>query len=306
MSTRTSSSPDPSKSQPVFNELINPHRSVFASGQRLGLVRAPMSHWSQIWHRRSLISFIVSGNLRTKVINTLLGRLWHLIPPVVQIAVYFVVVNYIFGGGGTRPKTVFVTISVGILHWSFLNLCVSNSTTAITSNDSLLKQSPVPPVVFVGVLFREQLQHLGIKMGIMAVILLMWGPELSWRLALYPVWIGMLLLNTWSLGLMVATLSVFFRDLEKAAGLFILMMMYLCPVIYGVDFLIASIGPVPLIDVIMLNPFAVNFAMIKWSLLGSDPIAMWQLGLAACSSLGLFLFAHQVYERSRAKITKSL
>lgn len=249
---------------------------------------------------------MVSGNLKAPVINTVLGRLWHLIPPIVQIAVYFVVVNYIFSRGGDGPKALFVTISVGILHWSFLNQTITTSANSIISNENLLKQAPIPPIIFVSVLFREQLQHLAVKIGILAVIVLGLGPIFTWRLALYPIWIALLLLNTWTLSLIVATLSVFFRDLEKATGIIFLMLMYLCPVIYGIDFLVARIGPVQLVDILMLNPLAVNMAMLKWSLLASPAPAQWQIALAGLSSLFMFLVAHQVYERCRASITKSL
>ncbi|MBL4810717.1 MAG: ABC transporter permease [Phycisphaerales bacterium] len=289
-----------------IDDSVVPANNIFQSRQRRGVIHAPIYHFSQMWQRRSLISFIVSGNLRASVINTILGRLWHLIPPIVQISVYFVVVNFIFSQGGEGPKEIFVTIAVGILHWSFLSLTISSSTTAITRNDSLLKQSPVPPVIFVGVLFREQLQQFAIKIGILAVIVLAWGPDISWRIALYPVWIGMLLLNTWSLALIVATLSVFYRDLEKATGLFVLMTMYLCPVIYGVSFLTATIGAFSLLDILMVNPLAVNMAMLKWSILGNPSPGMWHIILFMASSLCLFIVAHQVYERNRATITKSL
>ncbi len=249
---------------------------------------------------------MVSGNLRSRVINTLLGRLWHLIPPIVQIAVYFVVVNFIFSRGGDGPKLIFVTIAVGILHWNFLSQTITSAAGSILGSENLLKQTPIPPIIFVGVLLREQLQHLLVKLGILTVIVLTMGPGITWRLALYPVWLAIWLLNAWSLALIVATLSVFFRDLEKAAGLLILMMMYLCPVIYGIDFLVAQIGPVHLVDVLMLNPLAVNMAMLKWSLLGNPSPATWQLALAGLSSLSLLLIAHQVYERCRTSITKSL
>src|ERR1700682_3169167 len=67
-----------------------------SSATRPGPIGLILQGWSDIWSRRRLIGYLARADLKKKGADTLFGNLWWIIDPLLQMAVYVVLVDFIF------------------------------------------------------------------------------------------------------------------------------------------------------------------------------------------------------------------
>jgi len=101
----------------------------------LGLVREALR---EVWSRRRLIGYIVRADMKKKGADTLLGNLWWVIDPLLQMLVYVVLVTVIRGGSTTPDYPLF--IFAAILPWKWFSSAVGDGVTSVTSQEALIKQ----------------------------------------------------------------------------------------------------------------------------------------------------------------------
>lgn len=94
---------------------------------------------------KDFVLFHVHVNIKLKVSNTILGYLWWLIDPFMQMLVYTFIVVFIFDRGGKDyPLFVFC----GLLSWKWLSSTVTYSAGSIKANANILNQVYLPKFIF--------------------------------------------------------------------------------------------------------------------------------------------------------------
>ncbi|HUW58109.1 MAG TPA: ABC transporter permease, partial [Planctomycetota bacterium] len=117
--------------------------------------------------------------------------------------------------------------------WQWFANSVNAANFFFLANSSLIKKVRFPRefLVFAGVL--NDLVHFVISIPVIVVFLLWFGyrPSVHWVWQV-PVLVAVQFFITQGLALIVATSNLFFRDLERLTGIFMLLWFYLTPVIY--------------------------------------------------------------------------
>ena len=94
--------------------------------------------------RRRLIGYLVQADLRKKGSDTLLGNVWWVLDPLLQMMVYVIVVSVIFDRGGPDyPLFVFAAI----LPWKWFSSSVTDGIISVTGQDKLIRQIHFPKLV---------------------------------------------------------------------------------------------------------------------------------------------------------------
>src|SRR6266542_4058232 len=99
-----------------------------------------------IWQRRELLGNLVRKELKVKYKDSLLGFLWSLLLPLVQLAVYWLVIGKFLSGGAVPVYGVF--IFCGLAVWTLFSEILSSATTSIVYNASLVKKVYFPRELF--------------------------------------------------------------------------------------------------------------------------------------------------------------
>src|SRR6476469_6065609 len=107
----------------------------------IGLVQEAIREVSS---RRRLIQYLVQADLKKKGSDTLLGNLWWVIDPLLQMLVYVVLVSVIFVR--TTPDYPLFVFSA-ILPWKWFTSAIGDAITSVSSQDRLIKQIQFPKIV---------------------------------------------------------------------------------------------------------------------------------------------------------------
>jgi lipopolysaccharide transport system permease protein len=238
--------------------------------------------FSSLWSYRHYILTGALRELKQRYAGSGMGILWHVVTPLTQIAVYFVVFSRFMGavGGGTySPGAYAVFLCAGILPWFVFAECLNRATTALLANESYLKKLAIPEGVFVAQTVATSGLTLGLYAAALVVIAILTGlpPRASWMLI--PVVLLLFLALGFGLALILATVTVFFRDVTQIVSIVLQFWFWLTPIVYAES----SLGP-RLTEVMRWNPPTAYILAVRGLLIeGAVPAAgdwVWMAGLA--------------------------
>ena len=260
-----------------------------------GLVR-------DIWHYRGFVEGSIRREIATQYRGSLLGATWVLIGPTAMILIYTLVFSHLMRSRLPGVDSAFgysVFLCAGLLPWTFFTESISRLQAVFVTNSSLMKKATFPriclPVIALGtasfnflVIGALFLAFLLVTGGFPGVIVLAALPALAVQVALAA-----------GLGMLFATLNVFFRDVGQAVTLALQFWFWLTPIVYPIGSL-----PAWAQAVLAWNPMAVLVAHYQSVLLyrrlpdpGSWTGLGWVAGLAlAALWLGLATYRRRVGE----------
>lgn len=211
---------------------------------------------------RFLLSELVKRGIVLRYRRSYLGMAWTLLEPLLNM----IVLTFVFGTlFGNTDKTYPVYILSGRLLYS----CFSQSTKAalrsIRANRAMINKVYVPKylyplssVLYSYVIFIFSLIVLAlvsVVLGVMPTkyLLLIWVP------------LVLLLLFSLGVGMILATMGVYFRDMEYLWDVALTLLMYLCAIFYYADrFVSKGLG-----WVLEINPLYCIIAMFRSCLYGT-------------------------------------
>ena len=192
---------------------------------------------SQFSRYRHSLWLLTTRDLKVRYSTSFLGYFWSILDPLVMAAIYWFVFTVIFQRGvGHEPYIVFLLTA--LLPWTWFNGSISDSTRAFTKEAKLIRSTRIPRTIWVArLVLSKGIEFIVSIPVIIFFTLLTLGTANPARLhievLLVPLAILMQAVLTLGVGLIVAPLVVFFRDLERAVKLGLRFMFYASPVVYG-------------------------------------------------------------------------
>ena len=111
---------------------------------------------------------------------------------------------------------------------------------SIIGNAALIKKTYVPKYIFTVSRVGSSLVNLIFSLGALLLVMIFTQADFSWNLLYFPVIILQVCIFSLGLGLWLAALTVFFRDIQYLWGVFVTMWMYLTPLFYPVSIIPAE------------------------------------------------------------------
>ena len=192
---------------------------------------------SEFARYRHSLWLLTTRDLKVRYSTSFLGYFWSILDPLVMAAIYWFVFTVIFNRGvGHEPYIVFLLTA--LLPWTWFNGSISDSTRAFTREAKLIRSTRIPRTIWVARLVLSK----GIEFIVSIPVIIFFSllslgtadpAHLNIEVLLVPLAIAMQAVLTLGVGLIVAPLVVFFRDLERAVKLGLRFMFYASPVVYG-------------------------------------------------------------------------
>lgn len=178
-----------------------------------------------------LFKQLVIRDIKLKYRRSYLGYLWSILNPLMLMTVLLVVFSNLFKFD--IPNFPLYLLSGQIL-FNFMVEATSLSVTSITGNGSLLKKVYVPKYIFTVSKVGSSLVNLVFSFGALFIVMLITRAEISISIIFIPFVLLQVFIFSLGLGLWLASISVFFRDIQYLWGVFVTMWMYLTPIFYPV------------------------------------------------------------------------
>jgi ABC-2 type transport system permease protein len=186
---------------------------------------------------RFLLAELVKKGIKLKYRRSYLGIIWSLLEPLLTMIVLTIVFGTIFERG---DKTFPVYILCGRLLYSFFSTSTKAALTSIHKNAGMIKKVYVPKYLYT----LSSILYNYIIFLISLVVLVGVGVVLGIRPTIYllqaPLALILVLMLSVGVGFILATLGVFFRDMEYLWSVALMLIMYLCAIFYPVERLMKS------------------------------------------------------------------
>ncbi len=186
---------------------------------------------------RFLLVELVKKGIKLKYRRSYMGILWSMIEPLMTM----IVLAYVFGRllGNTDPYFPLYILS-GRLLFSLFQNSTKEALKSIRSNASMIKKVYVPKYMypFSSVFFNYALFL--ISLFVLALVMLYYHRLPTWHIfeALVPMLI--LLIMSLGVGLILATMNVFFHDIEYLWNVGLMLVMYCSAIFYKPEALLQS------------------------------------------------------------------
>jgi lipopolysaccharide transport system permease protein len=187
------------------------------------------NYWKDIWRYRELFYFLAWRDILVRYKQTVVGVAWALIRPFVAMVVFTVILGKLAklpSGGVPYPILVFC----GLLPWQLFSSSFAESSNSIIANSSLITKIYFPrlivPAASVVVGFLDFLISF-----ILLGILLIWYQFLpDWRVLAIPVFALIAAIMSFGVGLLIAALTVQYRDFRFVVPFIVQFGLYITPV----------------------------------------------------------------------------
>lgn len=174
---------------------------------------------------RSLVSHELKGRFK----YTALGYFWHLLNPLFQITVYFVIFTVIFG---RDIENYWIYVSTGMFAYSMASSLIVTGTNVIVSNKRMVTKMAFPREILIFSKATVSVITLTISYSLLLMMMIFTGLSLSLNLLWVPLIVLMMAFFAMGITLITSALNVYVRDIHNAVSIIMGCMMFSVPVFY--------------------------------------------------------------------------
>ncbi len=247
---------------------------------------------------RDLILELVKKEIKVRYKNNILGYAWSILNPLAQALVFFVAFQLILK---VKIDNYVLFLILGLFPWQWFLNSVATSSVSILNNSNLIKKTVFPReyIVYAGVL--NDTVHFVLSLPVLALFLLIYHQTIQPQyLLLFPVLVVIQLFVTLGVSLLVASVNVFFRDLERLVAIILNMLFYATPIVYALDMV-----PDKLKFIIYANPLALLITNYRNIFLYGD--VNWRfLALSAGYAVVIFAVGYFTFSRLKSRFAEVL
>ncbi|MBR2969931.1 MAG: ABC transporter permease [Clostridia bacterium] len=204
---------------------------------QLNLNGEPRNHFTNKVRKNSyILRSMVKKNFKAQYRNSILGVLWTVLHPLLNMLVLTLVFSQLFGGRegvGIYP----VYLLCGTLIFNMMRQITTQSLSSMTSASGLIKKVKISYSVFPIANMFTALVNFGLSFIALIIVMLFVKQTFHWTIVLTITIVPAVLLFSLGIGFALAAMYVFFRDVKHLYEVFTTLWMYLTPMFYSVSML---------------------------------------------------------------------
>jgi lipopolysaccharide transport system permease protein len=189
-------------------------------------------NWRELKEYRDLFYFLTWRDIKVLYAQTILGFLWAILQPCVQILIFTIVFGKV-AKVNTDGIPYILFSSVAIIPWTYMSQAMTASSQSLVTGQHMLGKVYFPRLIFPVVPILAKLIDFGISMLIILGISLYYRVIPTWSLALLPLFVMLMMSIALGIGMWSSAMAIRFRDVKLAMPFVIRMLMYTAPIVYS-------------------------------------------------------------------------
>lgn len=225
-----------------------------------------MTSFRELYDSRHVLSALAFRDIRGQYRSTILGQLWSLANPLVQVVVYTFVFSFVFKvesepGNPSGVDVYAIFLLCGLVPWALFQSATTAGMMSLLTNSVLINKVyfprlviPLSAIAATGYNSLFEFLVLVVALAVAGSFVLPWLPM---ALAL----VLLLIVFATGLALMLSISNLFFRDTQYLIGIVFQVWMWLSPIIYPMSLISErsdEIGPLAGTSVTVLDVYSVN------------------------------------------------
>jgi ABC-type polysaccharide/polyol phosphate export permease len=256
-----------------------------------------LSNLASLIRYRGLIQSLVVRELKARYRGSVFGFLWSFINPLLLLLIYSFVFTTVIPNQAQETQPYALFMFCGILPWTWFSSSLSDAAGSLIAGGNLIKKVMFPAEVLPLVNVLANMVHFFLGLVILVAFLAIYrrSPD-PWDLVWFPIAVIVQLVFTSALALLLAALSVHFRDIRDILANLLTLWFFATPIIYP-HFQQNVQKFKPFFDA---NPFAHLAISYQEILFFNGPIGHWKwLLVVGAGSVPLFMASYWVFDRLR-------
>lgn len=254
-------------------------------------------HLKEFLEYRDLIALFVGRDFKTMYKQTILGPLWILLSPLLTTGMFTIVFGRIVGVS-TDGVPDYLFYMGGNILWTYFSACLTAASNTFIGNAGLFGKVYFPRLIMPVAASISKLIVFGAQFLLFLVLILRLIPGgdvriTPWCLAT-PVLLLQLALLAIGTGMILASLTAKYRDLQVLVSFGMQLWMYATPVVYPLSGI-----PKAWQWIIACNPAAPAVEWFRAGWLGSGTVPLPYFALAWLITLVIFLFGLLLFNRTQ-------
>lgn len=247
-----------------------------------------------LWSRRHLMKAMSDADLRSRESRTFLGRIWWLIDPLVQAAIFYMVFSLI--RGGPHSTDILPRLVTSIFLFNLAGVALGEGGASIRSNRALLYNSDFPRAMLPLTVIYKGLARFWPSIPVAVLVCIAFGAPIGPSIVLLPVLFVFQIVMMVGIALLCSAATVLVPDSQNLINYISRILFFATPIIWSVQDVSDNLK-----TVLAFQPFFALFASYQtiiesgaWpSLKMLAPIPVWT---AAMFLLGSWVFLRRERE----------
>lgn len=240
-----------------------------------------------LYKYKDLFFELIRKDIKLKYRNSVLGILWSMLNPLLMMLVLSIVFMALFHSDIPHFP---VYVLIGRILYQFFSEATNFAMDSIYANAQLIRKVYVPKYFFPLSRVCSTLVTSIIAFVPLVLMMAVTGVPFRWINLLFILPLFYLLVISSGIGLLLASINVFFKDMKHFYSIVLLVVMYMTPIFYP-----ASIIPEKYMPIILLNPLYPIVEMFRDILMyGVMPDAslhmLTVIYMVVYGAVGLFVF----------------
>lgn len=225
----------------TFTKVVRPRTSVVA-------------RIVELWRYRELLVGMVRKELKVKYKNSVLGFFWTMLNPALYIMVFWLVFTRFLPNG--IPEFV-IFFAAGLLVWNLFINSLSGATSSVVANAGIVKKVYFPREILPLAAVGAAIVHYLLQAIVLIGMLIVFKHNIDWaHVWMLPLSLLTLIVFVSALGILLAAINVYARDMQHLLELILLAWFWTTPVVYAMrrlpnEGLVGIVG-----SIIRANPMA--------------------------------------------------
>ena len=261
---------------------------------------APQRYRHSLW-------LLTKRDLQVRYTTSALGYVWSILDPLLMSAIYYFVFVIVFNRGSAAEDPYIVFLMTALLPWTWFNGSMNDMARAFIRDAKLIRSTSIPRSIWVMRITLSKGIEFLLSLPVLVVFVVITQftatpAHIRWD-AFYSI-LAIILeaILIVGLGLIIAPVVVFFRDLERAIKLVLRLLFYATPIVYG----IARFDKQPTIKYVLeLNPLTGIMSIYRASFFAGS--LDWPgVIISAVESLALLGIGVLLFRRNMRAVLKEL
>lgn len=256
-------------------------------------------HKDNFMKYRYLLKELVAKQIKLQYRDSVLGVFWTLLQPLLTMIVLSLVFNNLFGRDSSKVVNYPVYLLCGRLLYEFFTGSTKRAMKSIRSHAGIIKKVYVPKYIYPLSSVLSTFVTSMLSLTVLAVVIIFFNLAnidpitITWRIVFAFIPIIILFFFSLGVGMILATLNVFFKDIENIYDVFTLLLFYVTPIVYHASRLGFADGSWQM-RIIKLNPIYGIIGMFRAAIIfGTEFSHYWDMKLMyytiACSVIVMVL-----------------
>ena len=257
--------------------------------------------FKELFDYRDLLFMLTLRDLRVRYKQAAMGFLWAIFMPIIAIMAG-ILIKKAMAVVSQQPLEMesIISISVKVLPWTFFISSIRFSVQSLVGNSPLITKIYFPRAVLPLSSILACFFDFGISVAVLTAILVLFKIGASIYLLWLPVFMLILFIYTFGLGLLLSAANLFFRDVKYVVEIILMFGIFFTPVFYEAG----SFGRWK--PIMLLNPIGSLLEQINTVIVHQLPPDYSWLAYAALSSFVTFLIGFLIFHKTEPLFAENI